>query len=108
MDIKFASASELETLRTMINDISKLGVQKGVGKAVAEAVGSSVAMNQFSAVCKRLINQKNEEVANAALKIHETLNGNPYKKGMLSVDVYTNICLEFKKLFSYLRAKKNV
>jgi len=107
MDIKFANASELETLKTMINDISKLGVQKGVVKTVADSVGSGVTMNQFNAVCKRLINQKNEEVAGAALKIHDTLNGNPYKKGMLPTEVYTNICIEFKKLFSYLRAKKN-
>lgn len=107
MDVKFANASELETIRTMINDISKLGVQKGVVKPANEAAGSSVTMNQFNGVCKRLINQKNEEVSGAALKIHETLNGNPYKKSMLPIEVYTDICIEFKKLFSYLRAKKN-
>ena len=108
MDIKFANASELETLRVMIKDVAKLGVEKGVVKAVVERAGSGTGMSQFTAVCKRLINTKNEEVASAALKIHDTLNGDQYKKGMLSIEVYTNTCKEFKKLFSYLRAKKNV
>lgn len=107
MDIKFADASELETLKTMIKDISKLGVEKGIGKAVADNAGSVPGMNTFNAVSKRLMNLKDEAVVNAAVQIHETLNGDKYKKGMLTTEAYTNTCQDFKKLFSYLRAKKN-
>ena len=107
MENKFASASELETLKTMINDISKLGVGKGLVKPVADNAGSIPGMNQFNAVSKRLMNSHDEAVAKAAKQVHEAVNGSPYKKGQLPMDVYTNTCSEMKKLFSHLRAKKN-
>jgi hypothetical protein len=107
MEVKFANASELETLKTMINDISKLGVGKGLVKPVADNKGSVPGMNQFNAVSKRLMNSHDETVASAAKQVHETVNGNEYKKGMLPIEVYTNTCKELKKLLTHLRAKKN-
>jgi hypothetical protein len=107
MENKFANESELETLKKMINDISKMGVEKGLAKPVADNKGSVPGMNQFNAVAKRLMNSKDETVSSAAKLIHETVNGNQYKNGMLPIDIYTNMGKEFKKLYSHLRAKKN-